>query len=281
LFSVSEKAYAKVNLFLEIIEKRSDGYHEIRTIFQTISLADELILEKTEEGITLSCHNSNLSCDENNLVYKAVKIIKEISGYNKGINIILKKNIPVSAGLGGGSSDAAATIRGLNKLWNLNLTYSEMSLAAARLGSDVPFFLEGGTVLAKGRGEKLITCLPTPDLWVVVIKPDVSVSTGWAYEQWNSQMKQCVNLENFVSNLNSLTGKNLLFNSFEEIIEKHYQVIKTIKEKLDMSGVKDHLLSGSGSSVFALTKELEIAEKIKNEFKQIAPCFITKTVGRY
>lgn len=281
MVSLSEKAYAKVNLFLEITKKRTDGYHEIRTVFQTISLADELMLEKTEEGITISCPDSDVPCDENNLIYKAVKIIKEISEYNKGINIILKKNIPVFAGLGGGSSDGAATIRGLNKLLKLNLTCSEMSLAAASLGSDVPFFLEGGTVLAEGRGEKLVTCLPTPDLWVVVIKPDISVSTGWAYKQWDYDMKQCGNLENFVSNLtqNNFTDKNLLFNSFEDIIKKHYPLIKTIKEKLDMLGVKDHLLSGSGSSVFGLTKELEIAERIKDEFKE--SCFITKTVGRY
>ncbi len=277
MFFLSEKAFAKVNLFLEIIKKRSDGYHEIRTVFQTISLADELILEKTDEGIIINCQDNNIPCDENNLIYKAAKLIKEISGYNKGINIILKKNIPIAAGLGGGSSDGAATIRGLNKLLKLNLTSSEMLEAAATIGSDVPFLLEGGTVLAEGRGEKLIKFLPTPDLWVVVIKPEISVSTGWAYKQWNPGIKQCVNLENFISNLNR--GKNLLFNSFEDIIEKHYPVIKTIKEKLDMLGVTEHLLSGSGSSVFALTKELEIAEKIKEEFKE--SCFITKTVGRY
>ncbi|MEQ8187955.1 MAG: 4-(cytidine 5'-diphospho)-2-C-methyl-D-erythritol kinase [Candidatus Eremiobacterota bacterium] len=279
MFSLSEKAYAKVNLFLEIIKKRSDGYHEIRTVFQTISLADELILEKTEEGITINCKDSNVPVNENNLIYKAVKLIKEISGYNKGINIILKKNIPIAAGLGGGSSDGAATIRGLNKLLRLNLTPSEMLQIAATTGSDVPFLLEGGTVLAEGKGEKLVTFLPTPDLYIVVIKPDISVSTEWAYKQWKPGIKQCVNVENFIRNINSLTGKNLLFNSFEGIIEKHYPVIKTIKEKLDMMGVKDNLLSGSGSSVFALTKELEKAEKIKKEFKK--SCFITKTVGKY
>jgi len=279
LFSLSEKAFAKVNLFLEIIKKKSDGYHEIKTVFQTISLADELILEKTDKGITISCPDSNLPCDENNLIYKAAKLIKEISGYNKGINIILKKNIPVFAGLGGGSSDGAATIRGLNKLLGLNLTSADMLQAAASIGSDVPFLLEGGTVLAEGRGEKLVDFLPTPDLWVVVIKPDISISTGWAYKQWKPGIKQCVNVENFISNINSLTGKNLLFNSFEDILEKHYPIIKTIKEKLDMLGIKDHLLSGSGSSIFALTKELEKAEKIKKEFKE--SCFITKTVGKY
>lgn len=279
MFSLSEKAYAKVNLFLEIIKKRSDGYHEIRSVFQTISLADELILEKTEEGITINCKDSNVPVNENNLIYKAVKLVKEISGYNKGINIILKKNIPIAAGLGGGSSDGAATIRGLNKLLRLNLTPSEMLQIAATIGSDVPFLLEGGTVLAEGKGEKLVTFLPTPDLWIVVIKPDISVSTGWAYEQWKPEMKQCVNVENFISNINSVTGKNLLFNSFEDIIEKHYPVIKTIKEKLNMLGVKDHLLSGSGSSVFALTKELEMAKKIKEEFQE--SCFITKTIGKY
>ena len=277
MFFLSEKAFAKVNLFLEIIKKRSDGYHEIRTVFQTISLADELILEKTDEGIIINCQDNNIPCDENNLIYKAAKLIKEISGYNKGINIILKKNIPIAAGLGGGSSDGAATIRGLNKLLKLNLTSSEMLEAAATIGSDVPFLLEGGTVLAEGRGEKLIKFLPTPDLWVVVIKPEISVSTGWAYKQWNPGIKQCVNLENFISNLNR--GKNLLFNSFEDIIEKHYPVIKTIKEKLDIIGATEHLLSGSGSSVFALTKKFEIAKKIKEEFKE--SCFITKTVGRY
>ncbi|MEQ8169255.1 MAG: 4-(cytidine 5'-diphospho)-2-C-methyl-D-erythritol kinase [Candidatus Eremiobacterota bacterium] len=279
MFSLSEKAFAKINLYLEIIKKRSDGYHEIRTIFQTISLADELILEKTDEGIIINCSDSTVPCNENNLIYKAAKLIKEISGYNKGINIILKKNIPVAAGLGGGSSDGAATIRGLNKLLGLNLTYSEMLQVAAAIGSDVPFLVEGGTVLAEGRGEKLIKSLRTPDLWVIVIKPDISVSTGWAYKQWNPGMKKCINLEDFISNIDSLTDKNLLFNSFEDIIEKHYPVIKTIKEKLDIIGATEHLLSGSGSSVFALTKKFEIAKKIKEEFKE--SCFITKTVGRY
>jgi 4-diphosphocytidyl-2-C-methyl-D-erythritol kinase len=286
LLSLSKKAYAKVNLFLEIIEKRSDAYHELKTIFQTVSLADELIFEKTENGISLNCSDSNLPCDESNLVYKAVKLIKEFSGYKKGISIILKKNIPTSAGLGGGSSDAASTIKGLNKIWGLNLTYPHMVELAAHLGSDVPFFLTGGTVIAEGRGEKLISFLPTPEMWIVILKPEISISTRWAYEQWNSSMKincRC-KIEDLINSItqHNLAGRNLLFNSFEDIIEKHYPVIKTIKEKLNSLSIEDHLLSGSGSCVFALTGEEKLAKKIKGEFENTdIKCFITKTIKSY
>jgi len=277
------KAYAKINLFLDIIERRTDGYHEIKTVFQTVSLADELHFKESFSEISLSCNCKDLPCNESNLIYKAIELVKQEYSINKGIEVYLSKNIPLFAGLGGGSSNAATTIKSLNKLWKLNMSQEDMLEIAKRIGSDVPFFIRGGTVLAEGRGEKLVSLLPTPDLWVIILKPDVSISTAMAYSQWKRDFCQKKpDFHDFLKNLKKgdLLNKGLLYNSFEYILEDKYPVIKEIKKILEREGIKDSLLSGSGSSVFGLTKSRDLAEKVKDIFKNKKGfgCFITKTI---
>ncbi|HPZ07109.1 MAG TPA: 4-(cytidine 5'-diphospho)-2-C-methyl-D-erythritol kinase [Candidatus Eremiobacteraeota bacterium] len=289
MLSLVEKAYAKVNFFLEIMRKRPDGYHEIRTIFQAISLADELIFYKSQNEISLVCQGADLSCKEDNIVYRAAQLVKNKTGCNKGVSIILNKKIPLAAGLGGGSSDAAATLRGLNKLWQLNLTLPELLELGGNLGSDVPFFIVGGTVYAEGRGEKLVSFLPTPDFLVVILKPEIFISTEWAYKQWDSEKirMEKPEIEGFVENLKKsvpFLGRNFLFNSFESIVENNYAEIKTIKEILRKMEIRDYLLSGSGSSVFSLTEDLKLAEEIRDNIEKNhkdIQCFITRTIKSY
>ena len=208
-------------------------------------------------------------------------------GINKGISITLKKKIPLFAGLGGGSSNAATTIKSLNKLWHLNLNKEEQLNLAGKLGSDVAFFITGGTVLAEGRGEKLVSTLPTPDLWVIILKPDFSISTPWAYSRWKPEMaNKNPNFQIFLENLKKGTflEKKLLYNSFEDIVENDYPLIKNIKNILRKEGIKDNLLSGSGSAVFGLTKDPKLAQRVEKIFKEKKEitCFLTKTIkGNY
>ena len=284
---IKEKAYAKVNLYLDIIKKRSDGYHEVRTVIQTVSLADELIFEEKSSGISVICDSTDLPCTEENLAYKAAKLLIDYRGINKGISITLKKKIPLFAGLGGGSSNAATTIKSLNKLWHLNLNKEEQLNLAGKLGSDVAFFITGGTVLAEGRGERLVSTLPTPDLWVIILKPDFSISTPWAYSRWKPEMaNKNPNFQIFLENLKKGTflEKKLLYNSFEDIVENDYPLIKNIKDILRKEGIKDNLLSGSGSAVFGLTKDPKLAQRVEKIFKEKKEitCFLTKTIkGNY
>ena len=282
MISILEKAYAKVNLFLDILHKRDDGYHEIKTILQTISLYDELYFFESPYQTSLICDGLDIP-PEINLVYKSIEKVRNKTGCEKGVKIKLVKKIPSRAGLGGGSSDAASAIKGLNKLWNLGLSYEEMSEIGKEIGSDVPFFITGGSVIAEGRGEILVSFLPTPDLFVIVIKPEVSISTPWAYNHWKADLNKTPVIDDFIKAFseNCFLNKNLLFNSFESIIENYYPEIKEVRQTLREMGIKDALLSGSGSSVFGLTEDLKMAERVKSYFlNKKMECFVTKTVKR-
>src|SRR4030042_3844503 len=183
---ISLQAYAKINLTLEVLSKRPDGYHEIASVLQAISLADTLTFEPAET-LDLNCNVPELQTGDN-LVLKAARLLKEISGYKKGARINLTKRIPLAAGLGSGSTDAAATLLGLNKLWGLNLAHNKLLELAAKLGSDVPFFLYGGTALAQGRGEKLTALPAATELWMILLKPaiePVSNKTAQLYSRLN------------------------------------------------------------------------------------------------
>lgn len=171
--------YAKMNLTLEILGKRADGYHEVRMVMQTIGLADRLEVAAADE-LSLTCSNPVLATPDN-LVYRAGRLLQEEYGVRMGAALRLEKHIPVAAGLGGGSSDAAGTIVALNRLWDLRLSLSEQQRVAARLGSDVPFFLTGGTALATGRGEKITPLPPLPRHWVVLVMLPVALSTAAVY----------------------------------------------------------------------------------------------------
>ena len=267
------KAPAKINLYLEIINKRQDGYHNIESVMHTVSLFDILEFSETElNKIELVCENSELSNPEKNIVYKATKVFKEKYNINKGIKIKLTKNIPMGAGLGGGSSDAAATILALNKIWQVNDDIKNLEALGAALGADVPFFMTGGVAKISGIGdivEKINTKL---NLDFVLVKPNFGVSTPYAYSKVKFPLTNIRKIDNIITSLEKgmfdfESAKDLFFNRFEDFIFDEYQEIKQIRKVLEDLGCAS-LMSGSGATVFGLVHDKENLDFILNELKK-------------
>jgi 4-diphosphocytidyl-2-C-methyl-D-erythritol kinase len=268
---ISSQAYAKINLTLEVLYKRHDGYHEIASVLQAINLADDLSFE-TAETLELQCDVPELQTHDN-LVLKAASLLKEISGYKKGARISLKKRIPLTAGLGSGSTDAAATLIGLNKLWGLNLSCQKLTELAAKLGSDVPFFLCDGTALAQGRGEK-VTLLPaTNETWMILLKPPiepVANKTARLYSLLNpSHFTSGQHTERLVAHLKH--GGNIepsfLFNVFEQVAFDFFPGLSDYRTRLLEAGVRNVHLAGSGPTLFALVPDKSRGEVILKHLK--------------
>lgn len=181
---VIEKAPAKINLCLDVLHKRDDGYHEMEMVMTSVDLADRIVLKTIEENqIVIHSNNGFLPLDQRNHAYKAAKLFKDTYHIEKGVDITIEKNIPIAAGLAGGSSDAAATLRGLNRLWQLNLSNDELALIGEKIGSDVPYCIYGGTAYATGRGEKIQQIDAIPQCWVVLVKPKKGISTWTVFEE--------------------------------------------------------------------------------------------------
>jgi len=263
------RAPAKINLYLNILGKRSDGYHEVETVLQLVDLCDKISLKDIPEGIVLSSNNPVLPLDENNSAYRAAELLISELKINRGIKIHIDKHIPVASGLGGGSSDAAAVLTGLNELWSLGLTRIELVELGKRVGTDVPFFIWGyTTALGVGRGEEAIRLDARPR-WYVLVNPGVEVSTKEIYSEWQERLickDKDINL--FISVLRNETIDKLnalLYNSLEELALARYPVILEVKRELEKSGVKGVLMSGSGSTVFGILENKKEGVKIKNK----------------
>ena len=252
--SITLKAHAKVNLTLEVLGRREDGYHEIASIIQTIDLHDTLTLEPSDE-ITLECDWPELVSPDN-LVLKAAHLLKEQSGTGRGARISLRKRIPVSSGLGGGSSDAAATLKCLNALWGLGLSLDDLMPMAARLGSDVPFFLHGGTAMVHGRGE-LVRPLPPADLkWLVVLNPDIAIAdkTASAYAKLTEANYTPGHLTRKLEARirgGGDTPSQFLFNVFDEVAPGAFSGLKSHWQTFESLGAREVHVVGSGPSLFA------------------------------
>jgi 4-diphosphocytidyl-2-C-methyl-D-erythritol kinase len=266
---ISLKAPAKVNLFLEILGKRDDGYHEIETIMQEIDLADSLQFEETQEGVKLECNDKNIPVNQDNLVCKAANLILEECGIKKGVLINLEKNIPVGAGLGGGSSDAATTLKALNSLWKVGLSNEELMEFAAKLGSDIPFFINGKTSLCRGRGELIAPVEVRSRMDYIILFPRVHISTETIYKNLKIDLTKKRKDVNFFldalkySEVASIS--KLLFNRLEEVIFATYPDLLQVKsdlESFDFCGVS---ISGSGSAFFGLCNDRHQAEVIKSK----------------
>ncbi|MDD5491476.1 MAG: 4-(cytidine 5'-diphospho)-2-C-methyl-D-erythritol kinase [bacterium] len=270
------RAYAKINLMLQVLGKRADGYHDLASVMQEITLHDLLTMVKIPEGITLTCSDQALPMDKSNLVYKAVMTMqKEADRLKKpvsGVKIHLSKNIPVGAGLGGGSSDAAAVLKGLNKLWQLRLSEDRLAWIGAKLGSDVPFFITGGTALAKGRGERLTLWPGIPAFRLVLVKPLMGISTAWAYKNLKiSLTKQPKNIKIIHNSLRKKRFNQLeeyLQNDLESVCISKYPSILEIKHRLLALGATAALMSGSGSTVFGLVVSRTAENRIKEVFSR-------------
>lgn len=245
-----EKAYAKVNLTLAVEEKRLDGYHEVVSVMQRVSLCDTLTAEQTREGITLTCSDPALPSGKENLTHRAASLFFRETGIAGGAALTLEKRIPSQAGLGGGSSDAASALLALRKLYAPALSDTELETMAAALGSDVPFFIRGGTQLATGRGEVLSPLPPLTDGWFVIVKPTESFSTPAMYRRLDELPPACTPpLPPLQGGLPALAAG--LFNRFETAIPAG-SAVWDIKARLAAYGALAALLSGSGSAVFGL-----------------------------
>ncbi|MGO5130780.1 4-(cytidine 5'-diphospho)-2-C-methyl-D-erythritol kinase [Mitsuokella jalaludinii] len=257
---------AKINLTLDILGKRPDGYHEVSMVMQSVSLHDTLQLERIPEGIELSIDVPWLEADETNLAYRAAAKILAYGRVSGGVRIQLQKRIPMAAGLAGGSADAAAVLRGVNELYGLNLSLDELCSLAAQLGSDIPFCLCGGTMLATGRGEVLKRLPPVPAFWVVLAKPPISVSTAWAYQHYDAEGAERHPDNEAMCRAIAAGSREelapLLCNVLESVTIKQYPVIAAYKEKMLQQGAMVSMMSGSGPTVFGLLGTKAAAERL-------------------
>ena len=285
---------AKINLFLEILGKRADGYHEVATVMQTIELYDRLFFRSREKGIRIICRSDYVPVDERNLVFRTIELLSAEAGINRGVEVEIDKRIPVASGLGGASSDAAGTFIAINKMWNLGLTKEDMISLSEKIGTDIAFFIHlaaddfsgfsGGTFLGKGRGNEMQALPSLPVSWLVLIAPAVHVSTKSIYKDLNLELT--VDKQDFKMIVDTLPTGDLsliskfLFNRLESVTIPRYSVIETIKKTLLREGVVGALMSGSGPVVFGLVSDESgaraIAERISTR-KGSEKVYVVKT----
>lgn len=266
-----EKAPAKINLSLDVLSKRNDGYHNVEMVMTTIDLADRIELYTLKENrIEISLESRYVPSDERNLAYKAAALFKSHYGILSGVRINIYKSIPVSAGLGGGSADAAAVLRGLNRLWSLNIRTRELADLADALGSDVPFCVHGGTAVARGRGERIKKLPAPPSCWVVLAKPDIGVSTRTIFQSVRLDRLSHPDSSAIIEALYERNFAKLsdnLGNSLEEITSALHPEVSHIKEKMRQNGASAVLMSGSGPTVYGLVQQESKAQRIYNSMR--------------
>lgn len=254
---ISVKAPAKINLALDVLRKREDGYHEVKMVMTTVDLADRLdITLLDEDKIVIESTSGVIPDDKRNLAYKAAELLKERFQIKRGCKIEITKNIPVAAGLAGGSSDCAAALKGLNELWELGLTKEKLAELGSELGSDVAFCVYGGTALATGRGEKITPIASPLPAWVILAKPPLGISTADTYQQIDISTCEHPNVEKMIEALEEKDYWKMcehLGNSLESVILENYPIVLKIKEKMKKLGADGVLMSGSGPTVFGFT----------------------------
>ncbi len=252
------KAYAKINLSLDVLNKREDNYHNVKMIMQQIGLYDEIYLKKIEQGITIETNCEYLPVDSSNIAYKAAKLMIDRYGLNGGLYIYIKKNIPIAAGLAGGSTDAAAVMKVINAMFELGMSLEELMDLGKEIGADVPFCLLGGAALAEGIGEKLTKIQGLNSGWVVLSKPNIGVSTAEAYENLDvesiDERPQTERLIKALQNDNLYEISKLLCNVFEKGIYYRHPIVKEIKIKMNQYGALGSVMTGSGPTVFGVFK---------------------------
>ena len=251
------KAYAKINLGLDVLKRRPDGYHEVKMIMQTVDLYDVLLVSKKEEDtITISTQRDEIPVNEDNLIYKAIKLMKDIYGFEGGVHVELVKNIPIAAGMAGGSTDAAAAMRAVNTLFELNIPLEELEKYAVKIGADVPYCIQGGTVLSEGIGEVLTRLPNAPQCILLIAKPDIMVSTKYVYENLNlPELKKHPDIDAMVDAIHKGdAGKMIepMDNVLATVTEEKYGVIKEIKQAMKRNGAIKAMMSGSGPTVFGI-----------------------------
>lgn len=263
---IREKAYAKINLGLDVLRRRPDGYHEVKMIMQTVDICDDLTFEKRgEPGIGFRIEGSDLPADENNLVYRAAALLMEKRQIREGVSIILQKKIPIAAGMAGGSADAAATLRGVNALFGMGYSAEELKEIGVTLGADIPYCIQGGTMLSEGIGEILTPLSEPPACHLVIAKPDIDVSTAFVYGHLQAdKLTFHPDIDGMAAALaaGELRGiTDRMGNVLETVTVKEYPVIDKLKRMMCELGAENALMSGSGPTVFGIYREKEEAEK--------------------
>jgi 4-diphosphocytidyl-2-C-methyl-D-erythritol kinase len=249
---------AKINLFLEVIARRRDGYHEIESVMQLVDLCDRVYLARRPRGIRVSVVGAKVPSGRGNLAYQAAALLMEKTGLRDGVHISLEKRIPVAGGLGGGSSNAAAVLAGLNRLYELGQSRESLMALGASLGSDVPFFFSHGLALATGRGELLTQLEPWPPMWLVLANPGVPVSTAWAYGEASSKLTEWHargSITRLVAHGRLPWPPRWAFNRLEAVVLPHRVEVRALKSLLEDGGGAPVLMSGSGATLFAIVPD--------------------------
>lgn len=276
------ESYGKINLALDVLYKRPDGYHELNTVMQQISLSDKLIFKEIESGIIVESRGLKIPLDSTNLVYRAWEKLKPFSKTDRGIHITIEKNIPVAAGLAGGSSNGAATLKALNQMWNLNLSLNELMEIGVRLGADIPFCLLGGTALAEGIGDILTPLKSFKDVLILIGNPGIGVSTEYAYGRLNLQKDHRIDIPKLISCMDSKDLKCVaerFENIMEEPIIREHPIIKEVKDNMIANGALGTLMSGSGPTVFGLFEDEDRIKHAKEKLLEIIDkVYICKTI---
>jgi 4-diphosphocytidyl-2-C-methyl-D-erythritol kinase len=276
-------AYAKINLTLDVLGDRPDGFHDVETVMHTVELHDSLILRENENGITIRCASTDVPADTQNIVYRAAQLLRETFQIPRGVEVELTKVIPISSGLGGGSSDAAVTMLGLAQMWKLRLTERQLVELASKIGSDVPFFLAGGAALAMGRGERIRNLRPLPTTWVVLARPPIPVSTEWAYKTLDhASVRKRPDTAGVVQALEAEDAVGVgrrLCNVFEDVVMSHHPALGQVREHMMAHHPLGVSLSGTGPVLFALVPNEGAAKEMGTDLSSQSDLevFVTRT----
>jgi len=275
---------AKVNLYLNVLGKRDDGYHEIESIMQSVTLYDKLILRKLKGGINVWCDDPDVPSGKENLCYRAAELFLKRLKIKQGVEIEIHKIIPTRAGLGGGSADAAATLQGMSKLFEVRVSYSNFLKWAEKLGADVPFCLKGGTALVKGKGENVLPLPPLREGWLVLVDPKIPILTSWIYKKLKVGLtKKRLNVKLLTESLKrqGLCGINaFLYNKLEEVVFEEFPLMRKIKEEMLRAGACGALMTGSGSTIFAVTEGKEEAENILSKLERRGKVYLVQPMDK-
>ena len=262
---------AKINLYLDVIGKRNDGYHEIESVMQSVTLYDRLVLKPFKEGIKILSDEPGIPLGRENLCYKAAELFLKKTKIKQGLQIEIHKTIPRKAGLGGGSADAAATLWGMNKLFGVRVPLIILSKWASLLGADVPFCLRGGTSLVRGKGEILIPLPSLKDGWLVLLDPGIPVATSWVYEKIRGELTKKKLSAKILATLVEKEGllgiSKFLYNRLERVVLERFPVMKAVKKEMMQARAKGVLMTGSGSIIFGMVENKKEGESLRSKLQ--------------
>lgn len=282
---ITLQAYAKINLSLDVVGRLENGYHLVRMIMQTVGICDELSFERTEGEIRITANDRDLPLGEDNLIYRAAVMIRD-RFHTGGVSVHLEKRIPVAAGMAGGSTDAACTLKAMNQLYDLRLSGEELRELGVKLGADVPYCIMGGTALSEGIGEVLTPIAPMPDCFLLVAKPEISVSTKYVYEQLDSHdipvHPDVDGMRKAIEEKDIRGMARLLGNVLQTVTIERYPIVEELKQVMLEQGALGSLMSGSGPSTFGIFDDEEKAKVAKARILELGlarQVFVTKPVN--